>query len=342
MIPFTNRQIHIAMPSVSRRSVLKAMGLGATLPSLSLPLVSHAADKYPSRPVSLIVPQPPGGDADVFCRTLQPKIQDVLGQPLVIDNRAGAAGNIGTALGAKAQPDGYTVTFVNQSTMALNPHLYPKTGFTLDEFEPVSHLASVDLLICANPSVPAKNLKELLELARKSPGRINYGTAGNGSANHLAGEMLKAMAKVDMTHVPYKGGAPAITAAVGGEIQCVVAFPLSVLPHVQAGKLRALAVTGAKRAKALPDVPTVAESGVSGYEFSSWFGFVLPKRTPADIVTRVHDAAVAAVKTPQIADRLLAGMTRPIGSTPKEFAQLIAQENTKWAALINQFNVRIE
>jgi tripartite-type tricarboxylate transporter receptor subunit TctC len=303
---------------------------------------AFAQDKYPSHPITLVVPQPAGGDADVFCRTLQAKMQEVLGQPVVIDNRGGAAGNIGTVVGAKAAPDGYTMTFVNQGTMALNPHLYPNTGYTVDQFEPVSHLASIDLLICAHPSVPAKNLKEFLELARKSPGKLNYGTAGNGSANHLAGEMLKAMAKVDITHVPYKGGAPAINAALGGEIQCVVAFPLAALPHVQAGKLRALAVTGAKRAKALPDVPTVAESGVLGYEFSSWFGFAVPKKTPPDIIQKINSAAVAALKVPQTVDRLTAGMTTPVGSTPEAFAQLISSENTRWAKLVKQYNVHID
>ena len=329
------------MSPLSRRSILQTLGLAA-VHSLSLPVSSYAQDKYPSRPVTLVVPQPAGGDADVFCRTLQARMQEVLGQPVVIDNRAGAAGNIGTAAGAKAQPDGYTVTFVNQGTMALNPHLYPSTGYSVDQFEPVSHLASIDLLVCAHPSVPAKNLKEFLDLARKAPGRYNYGTAGNGSANHLAGEMLKAMAKVDLTHVPYKGGAPAINAALGGEIQCVVAFPLAALPHVQAGKLKALAVTGSRRAKALPDVPTVAESGVTGYEFSSWFGFAVPKKTPADIVQRLNAAATAALKVPQTAERLLAGMTQPVGSTPQAFAELIAQENARWARLIKQYNVRID
>lgn len=328
------------MLQLSRRSMLKALGLAAS--PLSLPAASFAQDPYPNRPITLVVPQPPGGDADVFCRTLQNKMAAVLGQPLVIDNRAGAAGNIGTMVGAKAQPDGYTVTFVNQSTMALNPHLYANTGYTLDQFEPVSHLASVDLLICAHPSVPAKNLKEFLDLARKAPGKYSYGSAGNGSANHLAGEMLKSMAKVDLMHIPYKGGAPAITAALGGEIQSVVAFPLAALPHVQAGKLRALAVTGAKRAQALPDVPTVAESGVPGYEFSSWFGFMVPKKTPADIVTRLNAASVAALREPQTAQRLLAGMTRPVGSTPQAFAQLIAQENARWSTLLKQYKVHID
>lgn len=328
------------MSRLTRRSLLKAASLAA--PALSLTVLSRAEDKYPTHPITLVVPQPPGGDADVFCRSLQTRMAAVLGQPLIIDNRAGAAGNIGTNVGAKAQPDGYTVTFVNQGTMALNPHLYPNTGYKVDQFEPVSHLASVDLLICVNPSVPAKNLKEFLDLAHKAAGKYSYGSAGNGSANHLAGEMLKSMAKVDLMHVPYKGGAPAITAALGGEVQCVVAFPLAALPHVKAGKLRAIAVTGSKRAQALPDVPTVAESGVSGYEFSSWFGFVVPKKTPADIVNRLNAAAIAALREPATAQRLLAGMTTPVGSTPQQFAQLIAQENTRWARLIKDYNVRID
>jgi tripartite-type tricarboxylate transporter receptor subunit TctC len=318
--------------------MLQALSLS---PLVTSPL-AFGQDKYPSRPITLIVPQPAGGDADAFCRSLQAKMQELLGQPVVIDNRGGAAGNIGTAIGAKAPPDGYTVTFVNQSTMALNPHLYPSTGYSVEQFEPVSYLASVDLLICAHPSVPANNLKEFLELARKTPGRINYGTAGNGSANHLAGEMLKSMAKVDITHVPYKGGAPALNAALAGEIQSVVAFPLAALPHVKAGKLKALAVTGPKRAKALPDVPTVAESGVPGYEFSSWFGFVVPKGTPEPIIQRLHAAAAGALKVPDTVERLQSGMTQPVGTGPKEFRQLIAQENARWSKLIKQYGLKID
>lgn len=329
------------MPHSSRRSLLKALGLAAA-PAWALPRLSFAQESYPSRPVMLVVPQPAGGDADVFCRSLQAKMQERLGQPLIIDNRAGAAGNIGTAIGAKAQPDGYTMTFVNQGTMALNPHLYASTGYAVHQFEPVCHLASIDLLICVHPSVAAGNLAEFLELARKDPGGYNYGTAGSGSANHLAGEMLKAMAKVDLMHVPYKGGAPALNAALGGEVQCVVAFPLAALPHVQTGRLKALAVTGPRRAQALPNVPTVAESGVSGYEFASWFGFAAPKGTPAAIVNRLNAAAIAALNVPQVAQRLQAGMTTPVGSTPAAFAQLIAEENTRWARLIKQYNIRLD
>jgi len=331
------------MKTLNRRHLLQALSAAAS-PSLlsAIAAPAFAQGNYPNKPVTLIVPQPAGGDADAFCRTLQPKMQEFLGQAVVIDNRGGAAGNIGTTAGARAPADGYTVTFVNQGTMAINPHLYPNPGYTLDQFIPVSHLASIDLIICAHPSVKANNLKELLDLARKAPGSLNYGTAGNGSANHLAGEMLKTMSGVDITHVPYKGGGPAITAALGGEIQLVVAFPVAAMPHIKAGKLKALAVTGSKRAAALPDVPTVAESGVKGYEFASWFGLVLPKGTPTDIVAKVQGAAQHALKASGISEKLLAGMTRPVGSGQKEFAELISKESAQWGKLIKQLNIKID
>ncbi|MDM0072481.1 tripartite tricarboxylate transporter substrate binding protein [Variovorax sp. J31P207] len=328
------------MPTISRRSLLQVSG--AAVPLLLSSRWALAQDKFPGKPITLIVPQPAGGDADVVCRSLQAKMQEVLGQPVVIDNRGGAGGNIGTALGAKAAPDGYTVTFVNQGTMALNPTLYPNPGYKVENFAPVTWLTSIDLVIVAHPSVPAGNLKELLELARKEPGKYTFGTAGNGSANHLAGEMLKSMAKVDITHVPYKGGGPAIIALLGGEISTVFAFPLAALPHIKAGKLKALAVTGKKRAKALPDVPTVAESGVGGYEFVSWMGLVVPKGTPEAAIQRIHSAAAAALKDKDVADRLSAGMTEPVGAGPKQFGELIAREGDRWSRMIRQFGMKID
>lgn len=327
------------MLTFNRRRVLKLAGLTA---AVAAPGLGRAQDKYPSKPVTLIVPQPAGGDADAVCRSLQAKMQEVLGQPVVIDNRAGAGGNIGTALGAKAAPDGYTMTFVNQGTMALNPALYPNPGYKVDQFAPVAWLSSIDLVLVAHPSVPANNLGELLALARKEPGKYTYGTAGNGSANHLAGEMLKSMAKVDLTHVPYKGGGPAIIAVLGGEISTVMAFPIAAIPHIKSGKLKALAVTGKKRAKALPDVPTVAESGVDGYEFASWMGFVVPKGTPETAIQRLHAAAAAALKQPELAERLSANMTEPIGAGPKEFGELIARESRRWPAMIKQFGMKVD
>ena len=328
------------MPTISRRSLLQVSG--AAVPLLLSSRWALAQDKFPGKPITLIVPQPAGGDADVVCRSLQSRMQEVLGQPVVIDNRGGAGGNIGTALGAKAAPDGYTVTFVNQGTMALNPTLYPNPGYKVENFAPVTWLTSIDLVIVAHPSVPAGNLKEFLELARKEPGKYTFGTAGNGSANHLAGEMLKSMAKVDITHVPYKGGGPAIIALLGGEISTVFAFPLAALPHIKAGKLKALAVTGKKRAKALPDVPTVAESGVGGYEFVSWMGLVVPKGTPEAAIQKIHSAAAAALEDKDVADRLSAGMTEPVGAGPKQFGELIAREGDRWSGMIRQFGMKID
>lgn len=327
------------MQNFYRRTLLQAISL-ASLPCIQT--LTSAQTNYPNKPITLIVPQPAGGDADVFCRTLQPKMQEFLGQSLVIDNKGGAAGNIGTALGARAVPDGYTITFVNQGTMTINPHLYQNTGYSVDQFVPVSHLASVDLVICAHPSVKANNLKEFIALAKHAPGHYNYGTAGSGSANHMAGELLKSMAGIFMTHIPFRGGGPAITAALAGDVQIVVAFPLAALPHIKAGKLKALAVTGASRAQALPNVPTVAESGVKGYEFASWFGFVLPKGTPDTVVKRVQDAASFAIKTPEVASKLLAGMTRPIASSPKVFADLIVKESNQWGRMIKTLNVKVD
>ena len=328
------------MTRANRRHVIKA--LSAAMPIACLPPWARAQGRYPVRPVMLIVPQPVGGDADVICRTLQPKMQAVLGQPVVIDNRGGAGGNIGTALGAKAAPDGYTITFVNQGTMALNPTLYANPGYRVDDLMPVTWLTSIDLVIAAHPSVPANDLRELLELARKAPGRYSYGTAGNGSANHLAGELLKSMAGVDILHVPYKGGGPAIIAALGGEISVVVAFPLAALPHIRSGTLKALAVTGTRRSKALPDVPTVAESGVAGYEFSSWMGLTVPKGTPDAIVQAIHEAASAALKEPEVVERLSSGMTEPVGAGPQTFAEQIARESVRWSGMIEKLGMKLD
>lgn len=327
------------MHTMNRRHLLQAC---ACLATTTLGGRALAQDPYPSRPVTLIVPQPAGGDADAVCRAVQTRMQQALGQPLVIDNRGGAGGSIGTALGSKAAPDGYTITFVNQGTMALNPALYANPGYRPDMLEPVTWLTSVDLVIAAHPSVPASNLREFMALARRQPGQLSYGTAGNGSANHLAGEMLKSMAKVDLMHVPYKGGSASIIALLGGEISAAVAFPLAALPHIRAGKLKALAVTGSARSKALPDVPTVAESGVTGYEFTSWMGLAVPRGTPAPVIARIHQAAGQALGDKAVAERLSAGMTEPNGAGPQEFAELIARESQRWPRLIKQYAMKVD
>lgn len=304
---------------------------------------ASAAEAYPARPITLLVPQPAGGGADALCRLLQVRLQEALGQTVIVDNRGGAAGNIGTAAGLAARPDGYTVTFVNLSTMALNPHLYARTGYAVADLQPVTWLTSVANLIVVNPArVQARTLKDFIALARQNPGKFTYATAGNGSGNHLGGEMLARLAGIELLHVPYKGGAPAINAVLAGEVDAAVADPLAVMQHLKAGSLRALAVTSARRAAALPDVPTVAESGVPGYEALSWAGIVVPRGTPAAVVERLHQAFAQALKSPEVASRLSSQLYEPVGAGPKEFAALIAREDARWSKLIRQLDVRLD
>ncbi|WP_431289088.1 Bug family tripartite tricarboxylate transporter substrate binding protein [Roseateles chitinivorans] len=324
--------------TLNRRTLLKTMA-GSPL-ALALP--SFAADAYPSKPVTLVVPQPAGGGADALCRALQAKVQESLGQTIIIDNRAGAAGNIGTQFGLGQAADGYTAVFVNLATVALNPHLYSKTGYKVSDMQPVILLAKVANIIVANPGkVSAKNLKELIAQAKATPGKLTYGTAGNGSGNHLGGEMLKKMAGIDLMHVPYKGGAPAINAVLGGEIDLAVADPLAVLAHVKAGTLRAIAVTSPTRSKYLPDLPSVAET-VPGYDATSLAGIVVPKGTPAAAADKLNKAFGQALKNPEIASRLASQLYEPSGAGPTEFASLMASEDARWAKLIKQLNVQLD
>jgi tripartite-type tricarboxylate transporter receptor subunit TctC len=324
----------------TRRHALKVLAYGAWVAEAPAVLAQEA---FPSKPLTLVVPQPVGGGADALCRLLQPRLQELLGQPVVIENKGGAAGNIGTAAGLKAAPDGYTVTFVNLSTMALNPHLYAKPGYTVADMQPVIWLASVSNIIVVNPDkVPARTMKEFIDLVRKSPGKLTYATAGNGSGNHLGGELLKGLAGMFMLHIPYRGGGPALTALLAGDVDAAVADPLAVLPHIKSGKLRALAVTSAKRSSALPDVPTVAESGIPGYEASSWAGIVVPRGTPAAVVEKLRSAFDQALRTPANASRLASQLYEPVGAGPAEFAKFAAAENTKWAAVIKRLDIKLD
>jgi len=319
-----------------------AGGAAATLMLGTAATRALAQGAYPSKPVTWVVPQPVGGDADAVCRLLQPRMGEVLGQSLIIDNRGGAGGNIGVAFGAKAAPDGYTITFVNQGILAFNPYIYRSIGFDPAELQPITWMTNTDLVFCVNPSLPVDNLHDFIELARKTPGKYTYGTAGTGSGNHIACKMMESMADISLIHVPYRGGGPAIVDALGGQIDSVMAFPLAALPHIRSGKLKALAVTGARRSPALPDVPTVAEGGVSGYEFTSWFGLVAPKGTPAEAIERVNQATIDALKVPETIQRLREGMTEPVGKGPKEFAELIASEQARWSSLIQKYGIKAE
>jgi len=321
---------------VSRRLLLKGSAA-----ALLAPAIAHGQTVYPAKPIRFLVPQPPGGGADLLVRSIQSRMQELLGQPVIVDNKPGAAGSIGTAEGARSAPDGYTVIFVNLSTMAVNPYVYASTGYKVADLEPITNMASVTQLFCVKNDLPVKTMAEFIALAKSRPG-MTYGTAGNGSENHLMGELLKSMAGIDLTHVPYKGGGPAVIAAMGGEIDAIMADPLSILNHVRSGKVRALAVTSASRVASLPEVPTMAESGVAGYEATGWRAAVVPRGTPKDVIAKIHAAITGALKDPSISAKLSDQLYTPVGNSPEDFGRFIVSEDAKWSALIKKINLKLD
>jgi tripartite-type tricarboxylate transporter receptor subunit TctC len=304
--------------------------------------VVHAADTYPSRPIRMIVAYPPGGGTDQVGRVLADQLTVTLGQNVVVDNRGGATGNIGTELAARAVPDGYTLLMGNVAPNAVNVSLFKKLAFDpVKDFAPVSLVAVTPNILVAHPSMPVKTVKELIAYAKAKPGTLNFPSAGVGSSSHLAGEMLKSLAGISMVHIPFKGGGPALVAVIAGEVQIMFATMPAAMPHVKSGKVKPVAVTTAKRSQAMPELPTIAESGVKGYEASTWYGLLAPARTPPAIVTRLHADTV----------KILAGPTRqrleiqgfePEGGTPAEFAAYIKTEIVKWAKVIKDAGIPAE
>jgi tripartite-type tricarboxylate transporter receptor subunit TctC len=292
------------------------------------------AQAYPTKPIHLIVPFPPGGVTDLVGRIIAQRLSDRLGQQVIVDNRGGGAGSIGAQLAARSTPDGYTL-FMGTATHAINATLMPNAGYDLlKDFEPVSLVASVPLLLAVHPSLPAKDVKSLVNLAKEKPGTLNFASGSSGSASHLAGEMLKTAASIEMTHVPYKGGGPALQDLIAGHVTIMFENMPSILPHVQAGKLRGLAVTGAKRSVAMPELPTMIESGFPGFEAGSWYGLYAPAGTPKEIVRTLHAELVQALKTPEMQAQLSKQGADPVGNSPEEFAAFIRAEIDKWARVI--------
>ena len=301
-----------------------------------------AAQDYPTRPLRLIVPFVPGGSADFFGRVIAPELTEKLGQPVVVDNRGGAGGTIGAELGAKAAPDGYTMVLAT-ANMAMNVSLY--TRWTVDplrDFVAVSHLGSAPNIIAVNPSLPVKSVKELIALAKAKPGQIRYASGGSGSTSHLATELLKTMADIDLLHVPYKGTGPAIVAVLSGESSVLVPPASVVLPFDKTGKLRALAISSEARFEAAPHLPTVAEAGVRGYEAAQWYGVLVPAGTPRNIVTRLNRELVAIVTNPDFKARLLTQATMVSGTTPEAFAAYFKSEIAKWGKVVKFSGARVE
>jgi tripartite-type tricarboxylate transporter receptor subunit TctC len=301
------------------------------------------AQDYPSKPIRLVVPFAAGGATDVLARLVGERLTASLGQQVVVDNRPGAGGNIGSDIVARAEPDGYTILMGAVGTHAINPSLYPKMPYDpVKDFAPVTLVASVPNVLVVNPEVPAKSVQELIDLAKAKPGELNFASSGNGTSIHVSGELFKAMTGTDIVHVPYKGSGPAVTDLLGGQVQMMFDNMPSSLPHVKAGKLRALGVTSAKRSPALPEVPTIAEAGVPGYDATSWFGILAPAGTPEPVVTRLQGAIVQALGEPEMRQRMADLGAEPVGDTPAEFGQFITAELAKWAKVVNDAGVKLE
>ncbi len=301
------------------------------------------AQQYPTKPIVLVVPFAPGGTSELISRLVAQKLTERLGQQVVVENRPGAAGNIAMEQVARATPDGYTLILGHIGTLAVNPAMFPKLPYdAVKDFAPVSLIAAVPNIVTVNTSVPAKNLKELLELARAKPGTINYGSAGNGSAGHLAMEYLKRIARVDMVHVPYKGTGPMLTDLLAGQTQATFTGSSPLIPLIKSGKLRALAVGSATRIPSLPDVPTVAESGFAGFQTAQWYGIIAPAKTPPAVIQKLSTEIAQVMKLPDVIARLSGDGTVMIGSTPKEFASYIEGEMKRWGEVVRAANIKAE
>lgn len=305
--------------------------------------LSAFAQPFPSKPVRLIVPFPPGGAVDYYARAVQNRLQETLGQPILIENRSGAGGMVGADLVVKAAPDGYTLLVGNIASLAMNVGLYSKMTYDpRKDLTPIIRTVAVNYVMTVHPSVPARSVKELIDHAKANPGKLSYGSAGSGSAPHLATELLKQRAGIDMLHVPFKGGGPMVADLLGGQIHIVIADQANLMPHVKAGKLRALAVGTLERSASYPDIPTIAESGFPGFEARAWQGIAGPANLPADIVTQLNAAFAKAMAFPEVHQRLLDGGLEPITGTPEDFAAFIRSEIDKWAKVAKDVGARVD
>ena len=324
---------------MKRRVFLSMAGVGVAVTAFPQ---TALAQSWPTKPIKFVVGFAPGGATDVVGRLMAKKIGDALGQPIVIENRAGGSSNIGAELVARAAADGYTF-YVCAITSAINVSLFPKLPFDFaKDFEPVALFANVPNILVVHPSVPAKTVKELIDYARAQPGKLSYASSGAGTSIHLSAELFKMLAKVDMVHIPYKGSGPAMTDMIGGQVQVMFDNMPSALPHVKAGKLRSLAVTSAQRSPSAPDVPTMNEAGVAGFDVQSWFGLVAPKGTPKEIITRVNAEAVKALGSAEIKERFLDLGAVPGPMSPEAFGDYIRAEIIRWGEVVKASGAKVE
>jgi len=300
-----------------------------------------AAPGYPGKPVRLVVGFPPGGAGDILARLAAQPLTAALHEQVVVDNRGGAGGTVATEIAAHSAPDGYTLLFAS-IPYVINPHLYRKVGYdALADFDAVAQFVAAPLLMATHAGFAATSVKELIALARSKPGRINYASAGAGSSSHLAMELFKSMARVDLVHIPYKGTGPLITELIAGQVSVTIASAVPLIPQVRAGKLRGLAVTGAQRSAAMPDLPTIGET-VPGYEVTNWFGIIAPRGTPKPIVARINAELNKALRTQALRDSLVAQGADPAGGTPEQFAATIRRDYAKWGRVVRESGARVD
>jgi tripartite-type tricarboxylate transporter receptor subunit TctC len=328
--------IRLALIGGNLRSLLSAL-IGAS--ALFTAQASHA-DAYPSKPVRIIVPFAAGGVADALPRIVGQKLSEKWGEPVVIENRAGASGNIGMGEGARAAPDGYTLVLAPTGNLTVNPFLFKLPFDTAKDFTPITVLATSPNVLVVHPSVPVKNFRELVAYAKANPGKLNFASPGEGSGAHLAGELLNIEAGINTQHVPYKGIAPAVTDLLGGQVQMMFAGISTVLQYIKGGKLIAIAIATSQRSALLPDVPTVAESGLAGFDVTSWYGLVVRAGTPADIVQKIYRDAAEALRNEEVRAKLAALGLEPMGNTPEQFEKLIASESRKWSDIVRKANIQ--
>ncbi|TPQ33601.1 ABC transporter substrate-binding protein [Cupriavidus pinatubonensis] len=323
---------------------MRRAGAALAVPlALASAAAAHAEAPYPNRPIRVVLPSGAGTVTDQTARLIAERLSTSLKQPVVIDNRPGAGGNIAAIAVARAPADGYTLLFGTFGSLAVNKSLYDKPGYDpLKDFAPVASVAYLPNVLVVHPSVPARTVPELLALARKEPGKLTYGSFGNGSSSHLAGELFTHMAGVSITHIPYKGSAPSMTDLIGGRLTMMFDSVSTALPYIRDGRVRALAVTTQKPSDQLPGVPTLAAAGVPGYELTAWFGVVAPTGTPKAVVDRLNSEIVASLKQPEMASKLASQGTVPFPSTPAQFGSYIRAQYEKWDGLIKSANIRVE
>jgi tripartite-type tricarboxylate transporter receptor subunit TctC len=308
-----------------------------------LPVAGLAADPFPSKQVRFVVPYPPGGPLDTVARLLGQKVSAAIKEPVVVDNMPGAGGNIGAGAVARAAPDGYTILMGAVATHAINPTLYPSIPYNAEkDFVAVTQVASTPNVLVVNPALKAATVQEFIALAKSQPGKLNFGSGSTGSAGHLAGELFKTMAGVDMAHIPYKGAAAAMQDLIGGRVDLMFDNLASSLAQVKAGRVRALAVTTARRSPLAPELPTVAESGLAGFDISTWFGIFVPAGTPKPVVDRLHELFAAALASPDVREKMLALGAEPVGSTPEQFAAYVKAEAAKYAKLVKASGAKVD